>query len=127
MFTVPVPNRIDAKLTAQVFDWDQFGKDRLMCECEMLFGTSHLESFAARNLTFTMKDHPQASLKARLYGSHSFWHANEPAVNYCLVLPHACLHKHLVQYLMLAKMSLEAACQLLNDLAPMQAQSAQRF
>lgn len=60
------PNRIDAKLTAQVFDWDQFGKDRLMCECEMLFGTSHLESFAARNLTFTMKDHPQASLKARL-------------------------------------------------------------
>ncbi|KAI9319764.1 C2 domain-containing protein [Dichotomocladium elegans] len=54
-FTVPIPNRVGLKLMVEMYDWDQIGKDRLLCRCQVAFGSDELESFAARNMTVAME------------------------------------------------------------------------
>ncbi|KAI9008912.1 C2 domain-containing protein [Phycomyces nitens] len=64
VFTVPVLQRIGATLVAEVFDWDQIGKDELIGRAEISFAGDTVESFAARDVEVSVgKD---AKLRVRL-------------------------------------------------------------
>ncbi|KAI8376305.1 C2 domain-containing protein [Radiomyces spectabilis] len=64
VFTVPVLRRIGARLTAQVYDWDQIGKDTLLGEAQIPFMAEQLESFAAKEVEVDLGE--GATLKVRL-------------------------------------------------------------
>ncbi|KAI9277156.1 C2 domain-containing protein [Phascolomyces articulosus] len=63
-FTAPVLNRSSVKLVAEIFDWDQFGKDTLIGQAEVSFSGEELESFAARDFEVPVK--PSGSIRLRM-------------------------------------------------------------
>ncbi|KAI8145238.1 C2 domain-containing protein [Fennellomyces sp. T-0311] len=63
-FTAPVMNRTSIKLKAEVFDWDQIGKDTSLGECEIPFSGEQLESFGARD--FEVPLNKGGSLRVRM-------------------------------------------------------------
>ncbi|KAI9316811.1 C2 domain-containing protein [Dichotomocladium elegans] len=63
-FTAPVVNRIGAKLIAEVFDYDQIGKDEFLGRGETTFDGEMLESFAAKDVEITLDT--KATLRVRM-------------------------------------------------------------
>ncbi|KAI9485092.1 C2 domain-containing protein [Zychaea mexicana] len=63
-FTAPVPNRTKVNLVAEIYDWDQFGKDSIIGQCEVSFTGKELESFAAKDFEVSLK--PSGSLRLRM-------------------------------------------------------------
>ncbi|ORY88542.1 C2 domain-containing protein [Syncephalastrum racemosum] len=55
VFTVPVKTRVGAKLTAEVYDWDQIGKDTLLGRAETTFDGNIVESFAAKDVELALE------------------------------------------------------------------------
>ncbi|KAF7731922.1 hypothetical protein EC973_007753 [Apophysomyces ossiformis] len=63
-FTVPVHKRGEAILVAEIYDWDQIGKNTLLGRCEIPFTGDVIESFAAKDVEVPIQD--GATLRVRL-------------------------------------------------------------
>ncbi|KAI7867816.1 C2 domain-containing protein [Spinellus fusiger] len=64
VFTVPVLQRIGTSLVAEVYDWDQIGKDELLGQCTISFTADQVESFAAREVELPLNT--EGSIRVRL-------------------------------------------------------------
>ncbi|KAL0082033.1 C2 domain-containing protein [Phycomyces blakesleeanus] len=64
VFTVPVLQRIGAVLIAEVFDWDQIGKNELIGRAEITFAGDLVESFAAKDIEVSLGS--DSKLRVRL-------------------------------------------------------------